>query len=319
MLVLTGAEVKQLCDMGRLIDEIERVFSLYVRGAAHMPPKVYLNLPEVGGDFRAMPACVDRTVGLKWVNCYPGNVALGLPTVMAVFILNDYATGCPVAILDGTVLTRLRTAAASAAATRHLARKDARTLGIIGCGAQAPPHIEALRLVRDFQELRLNDADEQRAVELASLYQGLARPASAEQAASSDVVVTLTPARAPVIEADWIRPGTHINAIGADGPGKQELDERLLSDSRVFVDDQGQAAHGGEINVAITAGNFREEDIAGTLGGLVSGTVVGRLSDDCTTIFDSTGLAIQDVATGLLVYREALRTNVGTIIQLGES
>jgi ornithine cyclodeaminase/alanine dehydrogenase len=318
MLLLDRATLAGLLDVRDVIAAVEAAFAAHARGETLMPAKVYLPLPQYGGDLRAMPARVQGSAGLKWVNSHPRNPAEhGLPTVMGVVILNDPRTGQPLALMDGGIVTSLRTGAAAAVATKHLAQPDAGRLGQIGCGAQAPHLVRSVAAVRRLEQIVLYDRDAARAEALAGELAPLpARVGRLEEAAGCDVVTTATPGLGPVVRADWVRAGAHLNAMGADGPGKQELEVVLLGRARVVVDDLEQARHGGEINVALAHGQFREEQIAATLGDVIVGRAEGRARADQITLFDSTGLAIQDVATARLAYDRAGAAGVGQEIRL---
>ncbi len=289
---------------------IEAVFAAHARGEVQMPPKVYVTLPL--GDFRTMPGYVpaQETAGVKIVNVHPGNRAMGLPTVMALTILLDARTGSPEALLNATRLTDLRTGAGGAIACRRLAPKKCIVLGVIGCGQQAEAQIRAIALEREVEEVRIWGPTPSRAERLAAVFPTLdVRCVPIETACDADVLVTTTPSRKPLVMDAWVHEGTHINAIGADAPGKQELDPRLLKRARVFVDDREQAVHSGEVNVPISEGVYRPEEIAGTLGEVVIGRK-GRESGGEITIFDSTGLAIQDLAIARLALQSAARSAV---------
>lgn len=313
LLILDADAIRKLIDMPAVIEAVETAFAAYGRGEAKMPPKVYLDVPK--GDFRAMPAYLPGAAGVKWVNVHPDNPTHGtLPTVMGLIIYSDPETGQPLALLDGTWITRARTGAAAAVATRHLARLGARSLGIVGCGGQAVTNLQALTQVVKPERIELHDVNEANARRVAGLFpQFNCRVARIEEACAADVVTTLTPSHGPVVRREWVRPGAHINAMGADAPGKQELEIDLLLASRVFVDDWAQASHSGEINVAHSRGLL--EEAAGSLPEVVVGRVAGRQDDEEITIFDSTGLAIQDLATANKVYHEARRKGVGVEVE----
>ena len=277
-------------------DAINEAFAEHARGAIQMPPKVYIDLPA--GDFRTMPAYIPslRIAGVKIVNVHPDNRDQGLPTVMALTILLDVATGYPSAILNATMLTDLRTAGAGAVAARYLAPKRSVTLGLIGSGRQAQAQVRATALECDIEQIKVWSRDMSNAEKLCHLFPEFdCTPVTAEQACDCDLLVTTTPSRVPVVENDWISAGTHINAIGADAAGKEELDPAILSRATVIVDDPVQAIHSGEINVPIKKGLFAPDTIAGILGEYVLGKKK-RNNQDEITIFDSTGLAIQDLA-----------------------
>lgn len=308
MLFLSRSDVEALLDVKKLVEAMEETFDRYGRGEAVMPPKIYLDLPRHRGDFRAMPAAAGEAACIKWVNSHPDNPdRFGLPTVMAVLVLNDPRNGLPLAFMDATLLTSYRTAAASALASRYLARSDSRSLGIIGCGGQAPPHIMALEAVFSFSDVLLTDLNQERAQQLARDFSHLpCRLAPIEETAGADIVCTLTPGRRRILEKDWIRPGTHINAVGADAPEKSELDPAILSLARIFVDDWDQASQSGEIHLALEEGLLQESQVTGSLAQLVTGELTGRRSPEDLTLFDSTGLAIEDLAAAELVYHRAL-------------
>ena len=281
---------------------IEAVFAEHGNGAVQMPPKVYVTLVE-NGDFRTMPAYLPAlgVAGVKVVNVHPNNPARGLPTVMALTVLIDVETGVPGAIINATELTAMRTGAAGAVAAKYLAPRRSVTLGVIGAGRQAGALVEATAAALTIEEIRVWSRTEKSAEAFAARYADYnAVCVPIERACDCDVLTTTTPSKRPLVMADWVREGTHINAIGADAPGKQELDPRLLAKAEVFVDDPGQAVHSGEINVPISTGLYDAGMIAGTLGEVVTGRK-GRSSPEAVTVFDSTGLAIQDLAIAALV------------------
>jgi ornithine cyclodeaminase/alanine dehydrogenase len=308
-LILSAKDLRGLYTVELGLSAVERAFRAHGLGEALMPPKVYLSLPKYDGDFRAMPAFLDGSAGVKWVNAHPRNPEKhNLPTVRALYILSDPDTASPLAILDGTLLTAWRTGAAGGVASKFLAKKAPRTLGLVGCGVQARVFIDAHRAIYGELELLLADASEAAAKALQAEKGG--RIVSLQEACGADIVCTSTPVRSPIVKREWIRPGTHINAMGADAPGKQELDARILTDGRVFIDDTEQATHSGEVNVPLHDGLFKEEQIAGTLGEVVAGKKPGRAGDEIT-VFDSTGLALQDVALARALYDVALKRGVG--------
>lgn len=328
-LILTGREVASLLTHADAIEAVERAFALHGRGETRMPPKVYLPLPEFDGDFRAMPVFIRGldvgrgarpSAGVKWINAHPQNPARhGLPSVVGVFILSDPETAHPLAILDATGMTALRTGAAAAVATKHLARAGAGSLGIVGCGAQAASVVRCHAALREWKRVLLSDRDGARARRLASELEDLScHIVSVAEAAGADVVCTITPSRSPVVRSDDVRPGTHVNALGADAPGKQELDPAILLRARVFLDDAAQARESGEVNLALHQGILAPEAIAGTLGEVVAQRLSGRRHESEVTVFDSTGLAVQDLAVARLVYERARARGIGTEIALVE-
>jgi alanine dehydrogenase len=287
-------------DYGEVNQAVEAVFREHARGHVQMPPKVYITFPH--GDFRTMPAYVPALgiAGVKVVNVHPGNRAAGLPTVMALTVILDVETGVPKAVINATRLTDMRTGAAGAVAAKYLSAKREVVLGIVGSGRQAEAQVEAISRELTVTGVRVWSREEKNAQAFAERFRNLGATAtSLEKACDADVVVTTTPSTKPLVMHEWIRDGTHINAIGADAPGKEELDPLILQRAKVFVDDRPQATHSGEINVPIAKGLFHAHDIAGTLGEVVVG-VKGRKGPDEVTVFDSTGLAIQDLAIGKL-------------------
>ncbi|MDD1673454.1 MAG: ornithine cyclodeaminase family protein [Methanomicrobiales archaeon] len=280
---------------------IEEIFAEHGRGKVQMPPKLYITLPT--GDFRTMPAYVPglHIAGVKIVNVHPQNREKHLPTVMALTVILDEDTGMPLAIINATTLTDMRTGGAGGVAAKYLAPTQSSTLGVVGSGRQALAQIAAITAECDVQEIRIWSKTPAHAEKLAALWKTHdAVGATLEKCCNCEIIVTTTPSRSPIIKDEWIHEGTHINAIGADAPGKEELDPQILLRSRVFVDDKDQAIHSGEINVPIRKGLFQAEDIAGTLGEVVLGRKK-RESNDEITVFDSTGLAIQDLAMAHLV------------------
>jgi alanine dehydrogenase len=279
---------------------IEAVFREHARGHVQMPPKLYITFPH--GDFRTMPAYVPAldTAGVKIVNVHPDNRATGLPTVMALTVILDVATGIPTAIINATRLTDMRTGAAGAVAAKYLSPKKEVVLGVVGSGNQAEAQVRAISRELQITEIKVWSRDEKNARAFTNRFKAFSVAAThLEKACDADVVVTTTPSRKPLVMHEWIKDGTHINAIGADAPGKEELDPLILKRAKVFVDDRPQAIHSGEINVPIAKGLFHAHDIAGTLGEVVVG-VKGRRRPDEVTVFDSTGLAIQDLAIARL-------------------
>ncbi|OPY30016.1 MAG: Alanine dehydrogenase [Methanocella sp. PtaU1.Bin125] len=316
--LLSGNDVAASVTMDEIVTAVEHVFGEYAAGDVVMPSKIYLDIAG-HGDFRAMPAYVPSigTAGIKWVNVHPENPAHGLPTVMATILLNDPATGSPIAIMDGTYVTDMRTGAAGGVAAKHLA-KSAHTVGLIGSGRQAWTQMLAyravfgdrIRLVKIYSRRLEHSEALARKIEMLLGY--IVKPCrTPEEACEADIIATTTPAREPILRPEWVRPGTHINAIGADAPGKQELFTELTLKARVFVDSIEQASHSGEINIPWARGLMNEKMLAGTIGQVINGTVPGRQGDEIT-VFDSTGLSIQDMAVAHIVYDRAMKTGRGT-------
>jgi len=314
--VLGRKETEELLSVREAINAVERAFKLKAENKSRMPPKIYLDMPEFGGDFRAMPAYIDGTAGLKWVCGYPNNHQYNLPTVMATIVICDPRTGRPLAIMNGAYITNIRTGAAGGVAVKYLARENSSVIGMIGAGMQAKTQLMAINEVLDrIEEVKVfdlnRDTSQKYSKEMGAGLKINVHPVeSIEAAADADIVVTTTPSREPVVRKEHIKPGTHINAIGADAKGKQELEISLLASAKVVVDDIEQASHGGEINVALSEGRLKIEDVHGTIGEVIINSKKGRESDDEITVFDSTGLAIQDMVCAKLIYEKTRRIKV---------
>jgi alanine dehydrogenase len=246
--------------------------------------------------------------GIKWVNVHPDNEEkFGLPTVIGTMVYSSPETAFPLAIMDGTELTMKRTGAAAAVATDHLAVEDATSLGIVGAGAQSYTQLEAISTIRGIETVVISDLDEERVARFVDAFEDRfdVRPGSVEDAAGCDVLSTVTPVESPIVPRDAVGDRTHINAMGADAAGKHELADRILLDAKLVIDDHAQTTHSGEINVPYSAGVLDDDDIYGSIGEIVVGKREGRTDDDGITVFDSTGLAIQDVAAAHVVYEHA--------------
>lgn len=325
ILLLSDSEVREALPVADAIEAIERVFIQFADGLALMPPKLYLDFPQYAGDLRIMPASIGSMfAGVKVVNSHPRNPEHGLPAVVGTYLLVSQETGMPLALLDATYMTAARTGAASAVATRNMAREGSSTLGLIGSGVQATFQFEAVAEVASIDEVLVWAPSRDRERRDRFLSDMRARHARVKfrgvddvgDAAAADIVCTTTPSRAPVVPDSSIEPGTHINAVGADGPGKQELDPAILRRGRVIVDELEQAKHGGEVNVPLAQGEIGQSDISGSLADVVSGRIPGRTSRDEITIFDSTGLAIEDIAVASIVYQRALEDGLGTRVDI---
>lgn len=311
VLLLGRSEVEKLLSMGEVLKAVENAFKLKAQGEAVMPSKLYLELPEYNGDFRAMPAYIDGSAGVKWVSVYPNNWRQNLPTVMATIILCDANNGCPLAVMDATYITSIRTGAAGGVAVKYLARRDSSVIGFIGAGIQARTQLLAIgEVLPKIEQVKVFDQNWDASLkyvnEMRSKLNINIRPVETiAEATEADIVVTTTPSRKPVVKKQHIKPGTHINAIGADAKGKQELEVDLLTNAKIIVDDIEQASHSGEINVPFSESVIRTEDVYSTLGEVITNIKKGRENDKEITIFDSTGLAIEDIICAKLVYDKA--------------
>jgi ornithine cyclodeaminase/alanine dehydrogenase-like protein (mu-crystallin family) len=273
------------------IERVEEAFVAYQRGEWVMPAKVYLDAPP-HGDFRAMPARGAGLALLKWVTSFPGNPARGLPTVTGVICLSDVTTGEPLVLLDARSVTALRTGAVAAVAARALAREQARTVGILGCGLHGAWTARALGAA-GYGPGVCHDPNEEAAFALARELGWAA--GTRGDALGAEIVCCVTPGREPVVEAGDLRPGMHLNMLGADGPGKAEATPGAVASCALFCDDWEQASHGGELTRAVQAGLVTRDQVT-DLGAVLTGEHRGRPGPEAVTLFDSTGLAIQDLA-----------------------
>ncbi|MCT9095127.1 ornithine cyclodeaminase family protein [Haloarchaeobius sp. HME9146] len=322
-LLLSSEDVDENAQMPDVIRAVEEAFAAYERGDAQMPAKSYIDLPQYDGDFRSMPAYMQAAdwaaAGIKWVNVHPNNPQEhDLPTVMGTMIYSDPETAFPLAIMDGTELTMKRTGAAAAVATDHLAVEDASSLGIVGAGVQSYTQLDAISQVRDIEEVVVADVNEEAVQKFIDRYEDEfdVRAGSISEAGHCDVLSTVTPVEDPIVSAEDLGEHTHVNAMGADAEGKHELTDEVLLNAKLVIDDYDQTTHSGEINVPFHAGVLGDDDIYGEIGQIVTGKIEGRTADDGVTVFDSTGLAIQDVATAHVVYEHADENDNGTPFDL---
>jgi alanine dehydrogenase len=315
----SGAQVREAVSPERAVEAVRDAFVAYARGEWTMPPKVYVPAyPE--GDFRAMPALGAGHALLKWVTSFPGNPAQGLPTVTGLVLLSDATNGMPKAVLDAGAVTALRTGAAAVLAAETLGRADAETAAVIGAGVNG--EAAARTFVARGRRVQLWDIDRARTESVAERIGAEVAPGR-DEALAADLLVTVTPGRNILLEEGSLRPGQHASLMGADGPGKAEIAIAELARVRVFRDDweQGvpngtagrgriyaddweQASHNGDVMHAVEAGVLGRDDVA-QLGDVLIGTAEGRCSDRDITIFDSTGLAIQDLAIALAAMERA--------------
>jgi ornithine cyclodeaminase/alanine dehydrogenase-like protein (mu-crystallin family) len=261
------------------------------RGEWTMPPKVYLQSPPFG-DFRAMPALGNGLASLKWITSFPGNPAHGLPAVIGVICLSDATDGSPLMLLDARSVTALRTGAVAAVAAGALARPTAKTVGIIGCGLHGAWAARCLAAA-GYGPGVCHDPRPEAAAKLAAELDW--DPGSHEQALRCEVVTCVTPGTEVVVDAGNLRPGLHLNMLGADGPGKSEASVGAVASCALFCDEWEQASHGGELTAAVDAGLVTRDRVT-ELGAVLVGDAPGRPGPDSVTLFDSTGLAIQDLA-----------------------
>jgi ornithine cyclodeaminase/alanine dehydrogenase-like protein (mu-crystallin family) len=290
-IVMDRAAVEAAVSPGRAVEAVRDAFVAHARGDWTMPPKVYVtNYPA--GDFRAMPALGGGHALLKWITSFPGNPARGLPTVTGIVLVSDAATGELQAVLDAASVTALRTGAAAVLAAEVLGRADAETAAVVGAGVNG--RAAARTFLARGRSVALWDVDGARAAQVAAEL-GCSVAPSREDALAADLLVTVTPGHEVLLPEGALRPGQHVSLMGADGPGKAEVADGELARARLFCDDWEQASHGGELAHAVEAGLVGQDDVT-AIGAVLAETAAGRTSDDEITMFDSTGLAIQDLA-----------------------
>jgi ornithine cyclodeaminase/alanine dehydrogenase-like protein (mu-crystallin family) len=291
LLVFPQETVLLAIDPDEAIERVRDGFVEYAGAEWQMPPKVYLDASP-NGDFRAMPAKGAGLAILKWVTSFPRNPEAGLPVVMGMICVSSAVDGEPLALVDVRAVTALRTGAVAAVAAQELAREDARTVGMIGCGLHGTWAARCLAAA-EYGPGVCFDPDPEAAGQLAGELGWEA--GSREDALACDVVTCVTPGNEPVVRVGDLRPGTHLNMLGADGPGKAEAEPEAVARCQLFCDEWTQASHGGELTGAVEVGLVSRDDVT-ELGAVLTGAHPGRSAPDGVTLFDSTGLAIQDLA-----------------------
>ena len=324
LLVLSRADVADLLTMPAAIEAVEQAMRSLSAAAVEMPLRLTTAVPGRGTHL-AMPAAMPGidSLGIKCLTVYPGS-GRGEPGIQGVLVLNDYATGRPLAVMDATQLTAVRTAAASAVATRALARPEASSLALLGAGVQASSHLEAMTCVRPLVRVRVASRTRASAdrfvAEHATRFPDLdlrAVDSAREAVEGAAVVCAVSTAREPIVDRAWIAPGTHLNGVGSHGPDVRELDGATMRDARVLCDSREAALREcGDIILATAEGLLPPERAGDELGAVLLGRAVGRRSADEITVYQSCGLAVQDVATARLVYDAARVHGRGTDVEL---
>jgi ornithine cyclodeaminase/alanine dehydrogenase-like protein (mu-crystallin family) len=297
-LFLTEQQVREHLSMTKLIPAMEKALIDFSAGRVTQPVRSIISIDPPGGFLGLMPALTPDGLGLKSVTFYPSNAERGIPTHMATIFLVDPQTGTPLAIMDGRLITEMRTAAVSAAATKLLASPGARVLAVLGSGVQARSHVEALRLVRRLEEIRVWSPTLEHARRFAQEIDATATSSAEETVRAADVIVTVTSSKTPVLKGSWLKPGCHVNAIGACRPDWRELDDEAMQKNVVFVDSrEGALKESGDV---ILSG----AKIYAELGEALASKVPAHFNK--TTIFKSLGMAVEDIAAATLVYHSHL-------------
>jgi ectoine utilization protein EutC len=329
VLVLREREIRNLLDPAACIQAMERAFAAYAAGKAQLPPVINLEVPEHSGEVHIKTGHLSGAsyYAVKIASGFCGNTALGLPSSNGMVLVFDSHTGAPAAfLLDNGFITDLRTAAAGALAAKYLARKQVRTVAVIGSGAQARYQLQSLPLVRAFDEVRVWGRNRQKAeacVEDLRRAGISARPAfavasSAEEAVrEAELVITVTASREPLLRADWLAPGATLIAVGSDGPDKQELDVGVLARAdRIVADSLPQCLRLGEVHHAVEQGAISQQKVSAELGEIAAGLKPGRENDQQLIVCDLTGVGVQDVAAASLVMERALAAGAGEKLEL---
>ncbi|MGH2683565.1 MAG: ornithine cyclodeaminase family protein [Actinomycetota bacterium] len=324
--VLNQDEVRELLPMRECIEVMDAALRSLARGEVLLPLRQITWLPDGRSALATMPAYAGHlgAVGVKVITVFPGNEGSELDAHQGAVLLFESERGRPLLLCDATEVTAVRTAAVSGVATDHLAREDARDVAILGSGTQARSHVEAMLAVRDVRSIRVwsRSGDRARAfAERESRARGLrieAVPTAEEAVRRADIVCTTTSAREPVLLGEWLRPGTHVNAVGFSGPRGREVDGETVARARLYVDRRESAvSEKGDVVMAVEEGAIGEDHIAGELGEVLVGAAPGRSSPEEVTLFESAGLAIEDLAAAHHLHRKAAEKGIGTRVELG--
>ena len=325
IIILSQNEVKSCLPMSEAIRAVREAYIAFAKGRVKMPPVMHLDVSQYNGEVDIKSGYIEDLglIGTKIASGFYDNYKLGLPPGIAVIILMDLKTSMPVAIMDGTYVTAYRTGAAGAVAAKALARKDSNIIGVVGAGTQARMQVLALREVFSLKKIKvwdINTTERDRYVEEMSEQLKIPiEPAEDVKNAvtETDIIVTVTPSRKALVMKEWIQEGVHINAIGADGPGKQELDPFIVKRAdKVVVDSLNQCRIIGEIQHALADGLITEDDVYAEIGEILIGEKIGRETSEEITLFDATGLAAQDIAAANIVFKQAKERGIGRVVSL---
>ena len=325
MLLLSESQVQSLIDIDELISTLEKAHIQYSSGNAVMPLRLVVPLPRIQGRITSMPGFLneDKSLGMKVVTYFQENPRQNLPAILGTIMLFSAETGKMIAVMDGSYITAIRTASASAMATKPLANAETPVMGILGAGVQARAHIQALTRVRRIERIKIYSPSGTSAAAIKKDMEAATRIAidvarNAEDAVrDSDLLVAGSTAREPIINCEWLKNGAHINAVGSHRPDDREIDGATVARSKVVVDSrEAIMAECGDILLAIKEKSISENHIHGEIGEVLAGVKAGRSSRDEITLYKSVGIAIQDVATANLVYHKALERGVGTTVEI---
>jgi alanine dehydrogenase len=325
MLVLSEKQVESLIDIDELISSLEQAHVQYSTGKAVMPVRLVVPLPQIQGRITSMPGFLneDKSLGMKIVTYFQENPKRNLAAILATIMLFSVETGKMIAVMDGSYITAIRTACASAMATKALANAETPVLGILGAGVQARAHIQALTHVRKIQRIKIYSPSGTSATRIKQDLEPIVKIAidvagSAEDAVRDvDLLVTSSTAKEPIVKNDWLKAGAHINAVGSHRPDYREIDAATVARAKIVVDSRAAImAECGDILLAIKEKAIDENHVYGEIGEILAGVKAGRSSAGEVTLYKSVGIAIQDVATANLVYRKALERNIGSHVEI---
>lgn len=336
VLILTREQIKQVIDMREVLEKVRGVYQLKTEGQSTIWPLVNYEFADKNAAMDIRSGYVmgeEQLHGMKMLNNFPGNIEKGLQPFNGIMLVYDSNTGIPIGIMDASYITCMRTGAAGAVGVDALARKDAKTLMILGAGKQAPFQIAATLILRpeidkvyivdpvnypQAQGLadRITDQLREEFDVDASKVQFIAEESTEKAVREADAIITVTRATRPMIMKEWVKPGTHFTCLGSDMEGKQEIDEALFADAKVYADDRAQCVRVGEMEVALAKGIISKEDVVGEIGDLLSNRVKGRENDEEITIFDATGLYILDLVAAKVAINKAKEAGIGLEIDM---
>lgn len=337
VIVLSDAEIEKVLDEKSVIAAVEGAYRQKSDKKAAVWPMVFYEFEPGVSDMDIKSGCLedDNIYGLKLVSLHVKNKEAGLPELMGTTLIFNMTTGEPEALVNAGYITKLRTGAAGAIGVKYLARKDSKELFVVGMGAMVPfqiaatliamPQIERVTMIEPVNPEKSADLVDgvREIVDTVMKKSKVNRTAVLEGISSmeegvrrSDIIITMTPSRKPMIQKEWIKPGTHLSCVGSDMSGKQEIDGHIFENARVFVDDMEQAVNVGECEIPIKEGLFDKEHIVAEIGDLLNGKAQGRTSDKEVTIFDSTGIALQDLTVAALALREAKEKGMGCVVEV---
>ena len=323
LLIIRAAEIHDLLPMGECIEVMDRAMRAFSAGAVNTPSRIIAALGNDSGYFILMPGEMEQppVYGAKIVGLHPGNPTAGRPTVQGFVALFDRATGAPVALVEGAAITAVRTAAASALATRELARKKASSHGISGAGVQAASHLDSVCSARDIKKVLVWARDREKARQFAQkhaqrtgvMVSAVDDPA---EAAACDIISLVTNSSEPVLRGEWLRSGAHLNLVGAHEPHHREVDSNTVARSGIYVDSrQGALSEAGDILVPISEGKITERDIIGEIGDVLLGAAPGRIDEQQITLYKSLGIVAQDLFAAAHVLSNARKTGTGQLVE----